>query len=162
METGHIYSLVSYNNFGTNFINVHPCEYLVRYSFSTHEGDWRGGEPRRFGWNAANPPLSIWMDGSGKGGKLPPTASFCEVDAPNVMVLTFKKAEDDIGYILRLIETEGKETTATVHLPYLALGQVYETNLVEENQRVMPSSSHSTALTIKPFSVVTLRLTPRV
>ncbi len=162
LEKGHIYSLVSYNNFGTNFINVHPCEYLVRYSFSTHEGDWRGGDPRRFGWNAANPPLSIWMDGSGNGGTLPATASFCEVDAPNVMVLTIKKAEDGKGYILRLIETEGKETTATVNLPYLALGQVFESNLVEENQRVVPSGAHSVALRIKPFSVVTLRLAGQV
>ena len=102
------------------------------------------------------------MDGSGSGGTLPATASFCEVDAPNVMVLTIKKAEDGKGYILRLIETEGKETTATVNLPYLALGQVFESNLVEENQRVVPSGAHSVALTIKPFSVVTLRLAGQV
>ena len=102
------------------------------------------------------------MDGAQKRGTLPPTASFCEIDAPNVMALTFKKAEDDKGYILRLIETEGRETKATVYLPYLALGQVFETNLVEENQRVLPSGSHSVALTTKPFSVVTLRLAGEV
>ena len=102
------------------------------------------------------------MNGPQKGGSLPPSASFCEIDAPNVMALTFKKAEDGKGYILRLIETEGKETTTTVTLPYLALRQVFEANLVEENQRVLPGGGHSVAVTIKPFAVATLRLAAEV
>ena len=158
LAQSHIYSLVSYNNFNTNFVNAHPCEYLVRYSFGTHVGSWREGGARRFGWNVAHRPLAVWMNGPQKGGALPPSASFCEVDAPNVMVLAFKEAEDGRGYILRLIETEGKETTVAVDMPYLAFQRVSETNLVEENQRELPGDGHAVTVAIKPFAVVTLRL----
>lgn len=158
LAQSHIYSLVSYNNFNTNFVNAHPCEYLVRYSFGTHVGSWREGGARRFGWNVAHRPLAVWMNGPQKGGALPPSASFCEVDAPNVMVLAFKEAEDGRGYILRLIETEGKETTVAVDMPYLAFQRVSETNLVEENQRELSAGGHAVTVAIKPFAVVTLRL----
>jgi alpha-mannosidase len=158
LTQGHIYSLVSYNNFNTNFVNVHPCEYLVRYSFRAHAGGWREARVRQFGWDVANPPLAVWMDGSRKGGSLPTSASFCEVDAANVMVLTFKKAEDGQGHILRLLETEGTETVATVNLPFLEFRQVSETNLVEEDQRELPGARHSLTVAIKPYALTTLRL----
>ena len=158
LTKGHIYSLVSYNNFNTNFVNAHPCEYLLRYSFGTHAGNWREGGARQFGWEVANRPLGVWMKGPQKGGPLPPSASFCAIDAPNVMVLAFKEAEDGKGHILRLIETEGKETTTAVNLPYLEPKHVFETNLVEENQRELPGCGHSVTVSIEPFAVVTLRL----
>ena len=158
LTQGHIYALISYNNFGTNFINVLPGEYLVRFSFGAHEGDWREGRAPEFGWNVTNPPLPVWMNGPQAGGSLPLSASFCQVEARNVMALTFKKAEDGNGYILRLIETEGKETTTAVHVPHLALRHVFETNLVEENQRVLPCGPHSMEVTVGPFAMVTFRL----
>ena len=74
------------------------------------------------------------------------------------MVLAFKEAEDGRGYILRLIETEGKETTVAVDMPYLAFQRVSETNLVEENQRELSAGGHAVTVAIKPFAVVTLRL----
>jgi len=162
LEQGHIYSLVSYNNFRTNFINVHPGEFLVRYSFSTHMGDWRDGRARDFGWNAANPPLPVWMRGPRAQGSLLPAASFCQVDAPNVMVLTFKKAEDGDGYILRLFESEGKETRFKVMIPHLRLLHAFETNLVEENQRVLRCADHAVEMTIGPFALATIRLAAKL
>jgi alpha-mannosidase len=158
LERGHIYSLVSYNNFRTNFINVHPGEFLVRYSFGSHEGDWRDARASQFGWNAANPPLPVWMKGPRPGGSLPTTASFCQVDVSNVLVLTLKAAEDGNGYILRLVETEGKATKAKVTLPHLRLLHAFETNLVEENERMALVDGHTVETTIKPFGLATLRL----
>lgn len=62
-------------------------------------------------------------------------------------LLTFKKAEDGNGYILRLIEPEGKETTTTVTMPYLSVLHAFEANLVEENERVLACSAHSVETT---------------
>ena len=157
LTRGHLYSLVSYNNFNTNFVNAHACEYLVRYSFTGHAGSWRDAGP--FGWGVANPPHAVWMKGRQEnGGSLPMSASFCQINATNVIVLAFKRAEDGRGHILRLLETAGKETTAMVTLPSLSFRQVWVTNLVEEDERQLHNAGPSVKITIKPFTVTTLRL----
>jgi alpha-mannosidase len=160
MKRGHIYSLVMYNNFRTNFINVHPGETLVRYTFGTHKGDWQSAKVREFGWNAATPPLTVWMNGP-QQGTLNAAASWCQIDAPNVMLLTFKRAEDGNGFILRLIETAGAETESRVTIPLLNILHAYETNLVEENQRLLPCTAHTVQARLKPFGIATIRLVTR-
>ena len=208
LARGHIYSLISYNNFRTNFINAHPGEYLMSYSFCSHGGDWRGGGARvgdrgaagngqagtdgggagrsrgavRSGWSAANPPEPVWLKGPnaarGPGGPktprepaprgagsapLPVEASFCSVDAPNVLALAFKQAEVGRGVILRLMEIEGRETEAVVTLPHAAIARVVETNLVEEDREVLAADAvagdaHSVRVRLVPHSIKTLRL----
>jgi len=158
LARGHIYALVSYNNFRTNFLNAHPGEFLVRYSLGTHRGGWRDGGARRFGWAVTHPPLAVWMKGPRAGGGLPSCASFCQVDAPNITVLTLKQAEDSDGYILRLMETEGREVEVSIALPYLPLRQVVETNLVEENRQPLPCTERTTKVRMGPYALKTLRL----
>jgi hypothetical protein len=160
LKRGHIYAMISYNNFRTNFVNVHPGEYVVRYAFSSHRGDWRTARAWQFGWNAANPALAVWMHGP-QEGSLPASTSFCQIDAPNVMLLTFKQAEDGDGIVLRLIETAGKETTATVTVPSLSIQHAFETNLVEENERLLTSTSHAVQTTLTPYAMRTIRLRAR-
>lgn len=157
LTRGHIYSLVSYNNFNTNFVNAHACEYLARYSLTSQSGGWPAAHS--FGWGVANPPHAVWMEGSKTTGTtLPAAASFCQIDAPNVHVLAFKRAEDGRGHILRLAEREGRNTTANVSLPFLSFGQVLATNLVEEDERELPDAGPSVRVEIGSFSIVTLRL----
>jgi len=157
LRRGHIYALVGYNNYRTNFVNVHPGEYLVRYAFGSHPGDWRAARAWRFGWDAANPALAVWMDGP-RSGTLSPRESFCQVDAPNVELLTLKAAEDGDGTIVRLIETMGRETTATVTLPHMSILHAWETNLVEENERLLVCAPHAVQTALRPFAIRTLRL----
>ena len=156
-QRGHIYSLVNYNNFATNFLNAHPGEFLTRYAFGTLQGDWRDGRARQFGWNAATPPQTVWMRGPSRGS-LPLSASFCQFDAPNVMLLTLKRAEDGRGLIARLIETEGVETRTTVNLPYAPILHAFEANVVEENQRALSCSPHAVTVSLAPFAICTIRL----
>jgi alpha-mannosidase len=75
-----------------------------------------------------------------------------------VVLLTLKRAEDGDGYIVRLIETEGKEGEAEVALPYLTILRALETNLVEENQRPLPCARHVVKVILKPFAIATIRL----
>lgn len=158
LTRSHIYSLVSYNNFRTNFVQSSPSEYLVRYAFTTHRGDWHGGRARRFGWSVQQAPLSVWMKGPQRQAGLPISLSFCQVDAPNIGVLAVKQAEDGDGVIVRLVETEGKETHVSLTLPQTQVWHAYETNLVEENQRVLPVNRHSVLVTVKPYGMATLRI----
>ncbi len=159
LRHGHIYALLMYNNFRTNFINVHPGETLFRFAFSARRGDWRDGSARCFGWGASNAPLAVWMQGP-RAGTLPAATSFCQISASNVMLLTFKRAEDGDGYILRLIECAGQATTARVTLSALPILHAYTANLVEENQHVLPSTRRTVDVPIHPFAIVTVRVIP--
>jgi hypothetical protein len=76
-----------------------------------------------------NPPQPVRMQGL-QDGMLPPCAPFCAVDAPNV----------------------------TVTMPYVSLPHAYETNLVEEDVRLLPCTAHSVTVHTKPFSLYTVRL----
>lgn len=87
-----------------------------------------------------------------------PEQSFLQVSPPEVMVLTFKPAEDDRGYILRLIETRGQETRATLSLPCLDILHAYRTNLVEEDQALLAVGRHTLEVTLTPYAIETIRL----
>jgi len=159
LTRGHLYSLAMYNNFRTNFINVHPGETLFRYSFGAHQGDWRSAAAWRFGWSALQAPVTVWMQGA-KPGHLGLAASFVQVDAPNVVLVTLKPAEDGAGYILRLVEMQGKETDVTISLPSLRLLQAFQATPVEENQRLLPCTAHQVHVRVQPFAVTTIRVIP--
>lgn len=47
-------------------------------------------------------------------GSLPQAYSAISVDKYNIIVTSIKAAEDDNGFIMRIVETDGRETTATV------------------------------------------------
>jgi len=84
--------------------------------------------------------------------------SFCQIDKPNVFLLTLKRAEDGDGIIFRLIETEGKDITATLNIPHLTIKQVYRTNLVEENKEKAKFTEHTITTPIKAYGITTFRI----
>ena len=91
-------------------------------------------------------------------GSLMPSNSFFNIDSDNVVLLTFKKADDGKGLILRLIETEGNQTDATLTLPILDIRHAYRTNLVEEDSQQLSSTAHSLNVTLQPFGIATVRV----
>jgi alpha-mannosidase len=154
---GHMYSYVLNSNFRTNFQPLQQGDFLFLYSITTHEGDWKEGRARDFGWAVGNPLVPVCVSGK-KEGPLGRTLSFCQVDKPNVLVLALKRAEDGDGIILRLIETEGEAATATVTLPHLTIREAHRTNVVEENQEALDAGSHKIKAPVKAFGIATVRL----
>jgi alpha-mannosidase len=59
--------------------------------------------------------------------------------------------------IVRLYECEHRGVQATVrfHLPFSLM---YETNLMEENVRLLPLRDGAVTVTFKPFEIKTLRI----
>ncbi len=157
-EKGHIYSFVLENNFRTNFYMTQIGDLLVRYSLTSHRGGWRNGTAVRHGWGASNPLIPVFVEG-GRGGPLPSkTCSFCEIDAPNIVVTTIKPSEDGEGIAVRLWETIGKETKVTIKLPHLRIEEAYLTNLVEERLKPIETAGNTVTLTMGPFEIETLKL----
>jgi hypothetical protein len=157
LTRGHIYSVLMVHNYRTNFINAHAGEALFRYAFAPRVGPRLDGQAHAFGWGAADPPLAIWMKGP-QQGTLPATVSFCEIDAPNVMLLAWKQAEVGEGLILRLIETEGRESDVTLSLPRHTILQASQTDLVEVDQAPLPSTRHSIRMRLGPYAIGTVRV----
>jgi alpha-mannosidase len=86
------------------------------------------------------------------------TMSFLAIDNPNVVMSTWKRAEDGDGSIVRLTEISGR--TQAVHLatPHLLLDKVQTCSLLEECNDLVPVRDGSAVFEMKPFTIITLRL----
>ena len=129
-------------------------EQTFTYSLYPHKGGWSDGGVGREA-RLLNQPLAAVYCAAGSGEAQ--TRSFLSISAPNVTLEAFKAAQDGEGLILRLNETEQRRTGAYVTLPF-APAKVFETNLMEENEREVPCSSAGFAVTLKPFEVKTFRI----
>jgi len=157
LKNGYMYSFCLDSNFRTNFQPTQQGDMLFRYSITTHKGDWKDGRSRDFGWSIGNPLIPVSVDGK-KKGTLSKSMSFCHVDKPNVLLLTLKQAEDGDGIIVRLVETEGIKVTVTVTLPFITVEKAYQTNLVEENERILSAQKHAVTVPLNPFGITTIRI----
>ena len=83
--------------------------------------------------------------------------TFCQVDAPDVVLLTLKAAEDGDGLIVRLAETGGRSGQAVVHLPYFDIREAWKTNLVEEDEARLPCSEHTVEAPLAAHGLTTVR-----
>ncbi len=84
--------------------------------------------------------------------------SFCSVDKPNVLLTTLKQAENGAGIIIRLIETQGEPTTASVTLPHISVTEATVTNLVEENKARAVFTEHEIRVDLKAFGITTIHI----
>lgn len=157
LTKGHMYAFVLDSNFRTNFPPLEQADLLFRYAITAHQGDWRAGRVRDFGWAVGNPLVAVSVGGK-KRGTLAKNLGFCQVEPANVFVLTLKRAEDGDGIIVRVIETEGQAATATVTIPHLAVQKAYATNLVEENQAELTCTAHQVTAPVKAFGLATMRI----
>ena len=85
-------------------------------------------------------------------------ASFLEVDSPNVVLVTWKLAEDGKGTILRLQETAGQASEVTVRLPHANIHSASLCNSVEDNLLGLNVAGNRIHVRIHPHEVLTVRL----
>ncbi|MBN1917464.1 MAG: hypothetical protein JW889_06105, partial [Verrucomicrobia bacterium] len=154
---GHLFSYVALNNFCTNFVVSQPGVIYTSYAITSARGDGTGGEACAFGQAFAMPMAHAVIPGPQRG-PLPATHGFCTVDKANVTLATIKRAEDDQGLIVRLVETEGVETDVTVDVPFATFTKAVETNLVEEGARPLQSDGTRFTVHLAPWRLATVRL----
>jgi hypothetical protein len=88
--------------------------------------------------------------------------SFLEVSDANILLETWKPAEDGNGTILRFVEFGGTERTVTVRMKYLHLDHVWQTDAVERGQAEVPlAGDNEFHFVVHPHEIVTLRITER-
>ncbi len=157
LTRGHIYSYAMASNFRTNFQPVQVGDVLFRYSLTTHVGDWRQGRAGDFGRGVATPLIPVYLRGP-QAGPLADAASFCQIDAPDVSLLTLKAAEDGDGLVVRLAERAGVERTVAVTLPMLRIDRAARANLVEEDQAVLDHDGHTVRVPLRAYGIATVRV----
>jgi hypothetical protein len=93
---------------------------------------------------------------------LPETSSFVAVAPSNIACTTLKPAEaNGAGFILRLVETQGRQTNARISLPLLApLASATAVNLVEDDrpESLAIDQENEIVLKLPPYGVKTIRV----
>lgn len=86
-------------------------------------------------------------------------SSFIQIDDPNLLLDTWKPAEDQNGTILRFLDLGGQSRSVTIHLPAFRLTGAWQTDAVERNQNQLPvKDAHEINVTIHPHEIVTVRI----
>ena len=88
----------------------------------------------------------------------PVRSSFLQVDNPDVVLVTWKKAEDGQGTVLRFLEVAGKESSVEVQTPLFEVKSAWASDALERKQGALSVTSHGFRCAVKPFQIVTVRL----
>lgn len=151
----------AYANRMAGLLTLSPsdCNATLHYSLASQSGDWRKGGATEFGWSIANP-LQTRLLLSNQVGSLPADqASFVQIDKPNVQLVDLKQSETPgCGWILRLVETEGKDTTVTVKVNNFPIGKAKQCNLVEDDLEPLSSTINQVDVLVHKYSFATIRL----
>ena len=84
--------------------------------------------------------------------------SFLNVNDPDVVLVTWKMAEDRQGTILRFLEVAGKQSTVDVQTPLFEVKSAWMNDALERKQGPLAVTSHGFRFSVKPFQIVTVRL----
>ena len=131
-------------------------EHEFTYSLLPHAGDHVTGEVIQRAYEL-NVPLRV-TPVAPHTGAAPATASLLRVNEPNIIVEAVKKAEENDDLVIRMYESTGASTRATVRirLPFASAALV---DLLEEHPQPLDVVDGSVTLDFGPFEIHTLRVT---
>ncbi len=163
-KSSGIFSWLMNNYWGTNFPAWQGGDFTFRYAI-TSNGGFDPQSLTRFGLEALTPLEHDYLAASQDISQLPPReASLLEIANPDITLLTWKRAEDGDGTILRLQETAGESPEIKIHSQYLTFERAWRCDLLEENQAELKTNGDDLSVPFRPFQVLTLRLrtTPHI
>jgi hypothetical protein len=130
-------------------------DHHYRFSITSHTGDWRKG------WRAgvaANHPLEAVSGVPAAGmSRLPQEQAFLELSSPNATVCTVKKAEDDDGVAVRLVEMEGRDGQAKLKW-FLPVSDAHRANIIEDEGAAADMSGRTVRLPLGHHAIETVRV----
>ncbi|MCL2835845.1 MAG: alpha-mannosidase [Defluviitaleaceae bacterium] len=130
-------------------------EHFFTYSLLPHSGYWQIGGTVHEAHNL-NVPAYI-APAAGPGAGLPGCFSFINVDHPNIMIETVKKAESNESVIVRMYEFENTRSNVTVTVSRYS-AEVYETNCLEDRKALIAENAKEFTVEFKPYEIKTLEL----
>jgi alpha-mannosidase len=162
-RSGVVLSYAMNNYWHTNYRAEQGGHYRFRYII-TSAAHTDAPALSRMGWEEATPFEEDEIRSQDKALDFPRPldglrGSFLSVDDPDLLLDTWKSAEDGNGTILRLIDLGGTLRTATITLPLLAIDKVVATDAVERDGKpIVPEDLHTFSVAIRPHAIVTVRI----
>jgi alpha-mannosidase len=159
---GTIFSYVMNNYWNVNYVAGQGGEFTFRYVI-TSAPSLDAPALSRLGWEALTPLETDVINYEDKSVDRPAPldprqGGFLNVDNPDVVLLTWKQAEDRNGYILRFLEIAGKAAKVGVSSPILDIQSAWRCSAMEENQQPLAIAEKGVKFDVKPYEIVTARV----
>jgi len=133
-----------------------PGHFHWRYAIYPHVGTWQQADVVRKAAEFNQPMVDaiVPIDATGTD---PLEWGLLSVDAPNVVPTALKRAEDGDGLILRMYESSGSPSNATLNLHAPFKGGKW-VNFLEDSVGVAPASGSGIPLALRPWEIRTVKL----
>jgi len=127
-RVGNIFSYVMNNYWHTNYRAAQGGRFHFRYVI-TSATRTDAAALSRMGWEESTPLEQDQIRSQDKALDLPrplngDEASFLTIDDPNLLLDTWKPAEDGKGTILRFIDLGAEPRSVTIHTPLLSISKI--------------------------------------
>jgi hypothetical protein len=162
-RTGTIFSYVMNNYWDTNYRAGQGGHFRFRYIITSAPGT-DDAQLSRMGWEEMTPLEKDEITTQDKALNTPgpldgKQASFLHANDPELVLTTWKPAEDGHGTILRFLDLGGATRTVTVETPLLQLQQAWQTDAVERDRSQLTlAGAHQFQFTVHPHEIITIRL----
>lgn len=150
------YSSTSITRGGKPFLQQEPPpgKYIFRYTLASGKGDWAAARSYRTGIAFDTPLVPVVVEDELTTKSLPPTKSFCSLQADDLVITALKKAERADAIVLRAVEMDGSPAETPVE--FLGHDSSFSpVNLLEESPR---GAVEQQTLKLKPYEISTVRL----
>ena len=129
-------------------------EHLFSYALAPHVSNWKQGESTRKAREFNNPLIPVE---NSIGNAFKPLVT---INKKNIFVDAVKKAEDSDDIILRLHESHGDSSDATLVFGFKPKA-AFECDLMEQDQKPLKPRTDKLQLKFKPFEIKTIRIVLR-
>jgi alpha-mannosidase len=160
---GNIFSYVMNNYWHTNYRAAQGGHFCFRYVI-TSAARTDAAALSRMGWEESTPLEHDQISSQDKALDLPRPlngneASFLTIDDPDLLLDTWKPAEDGNGTILRFIDLGGEPRAVTIHLPNLSISKIVATDAIERDQKpIVPEDVHTFKIAVRAHQILTVRM----
>ena len=151
-----IFSWLMSNYWSTNFIASQGGETTFRYVIVSSP-QFDPVELTRLGYEQMTP-----LESDTVAASATPSAvfedSFLKLDNKDIAITTWKRAEDNDGSILRLVEIAGRPETLALQTPHLQLRSARRCSLLEDCTELLEVEGGQLKVSLRPFEILTLKL----
>lgn len=161
-QTGTLFSYAMNNYWDTNYRAGQGGGFTFRYTLTSAD-KFDGAALTRLGTEAMRPVELNYVVAQDKVGNPPrplPAAgeSFLRTTDPDISLVTWKRAQNGNGTILRLAETTGHAKQTDIKFLHSTITSARLCSGVEDDKSVIPVANDSIHLSFKPFEVLTVRV----